>query len=189
MSSNIARLATKIETPTRFFNVESPTYSEGEGPYRLFPFTFSNGVLDISYDGNNFKSQMVDNSGISPYSEPNTVIEIMGGANYLVTSLGSKFKDYIRAWRYDTIDGGSPIELLSKKTLLVPVRECDYPNMGRGTVYRITQTAPSGDDYLIGNEANKFYKTFILKTPLTFTTVEDGVKQYITFRSMLDIED
>lgn len=107
----------------------------------------------------------------------------------MVTSLGDNFKEYIRAWRTATIDAGSPIELY-KPAQVIRVQEGDNDSIdaNSGSSYQVTTKAPASDEYISGTSANVYRTTYIFKTPLTFTTVESGVTQYITFRTMLDQE-
>lgn len=187
MSSAIRTQGVKKEALTRFVKPESPTYDNGSNNI-LFPFTYSNQVLDITYAGNNFKSVMVDNTGNSPDSEPSTAISILGGPQ-LVTSLGANFKAYVRAWRSSTIDSGSPIEVV------VPAQVFRVQEAARGNItsteevsWKISTYAPSGDNYIAGDENNKYRTTYVFKTPLTFSIVEGGVTKYITFTTKLDQE-
>lgn len=172
---------------TRFLKPESPCYDDGTN-VRLFPFSYDNGVLDITYSGNDFESIMVDTTGNNPLSETDTAIRLSGSPR-LVTSLGNNFKAYIRAWRVDTIDEGSPIELYIPSQV-VRVNEADINNVSAnsGASYIESTTAPSSDNYISGGSANEYYSTYIFKTPLTFTIVESGVTKYITFRTKLDQE-
>lgn len=73
---------------------------------------------------------------------------------------------------------------------MVRVQEADTNNIdsGNGNSYLISTVAPTGDGYVAGTESNKYYTTFVFKTPLTFTIVESGVTQYITFRTIMDQE-
>jgi hypothetical protein len=187
MSSAIRSHAVKKEALTRFVKPESPCYNNGNDTV-LFPFSYSNQVLDITYTGNNFKSRMVDDTNNSPSSETATTISILGGS-YLVTSLGENFKAYVRAWRSGTIDAGSPIEVFVPAQLL-RVQEAEVINVSSesGESWLLSTSAPSGDNYITGNDTNKYHTTFIFKTPLTFSIVEAGVKKYITFRTGLDQE-
>lgn len=189
MSSAVRVLAVKKEGLTRFIKPDSPTYYDGNS-YRLFPFSYSNQVLDISYDGNNFKSSMVDSINNSPDNdeETDTTISMLGGP-YLATSLGENFKAYIRSWRSGSIDAGSPIEVVVAPQLL-RVQEVDlsHVNSTSGDSVLISTNAPTGENYVSGNSANKYHTTYIFKTPLTFTIVEGGVKKYITIRTTLDQE-
>jgi len=188
MSSANRERAQKKTALTRFVKPESPCYLETDDNDYLFPFTYSNGVLDISYSGNNFKARMVDISGNSPNSETETAVRIMSGP-YLVSSLGDNFKEYIRSWRSSTIDSGSPIEIYSAPQV-IRVQEADVNNMNAnsGEAYLVSTKPPAIDSYASGSASNSYNKKCVFKTPLTFTIVESGVTQYITFRTIMDQE-
>jgi hypothetical protein len=188
MSSALRTMVVKKEGLTRFIKPESPAYDIGEGDYILFPFSYSNGVLDISFEGNDFESIMVDNLNVGPGGETQTAVSILSGP-YLATSLGDNFKAYIRAWRDGTIDAGSPINVYIAPQLL-KVQEADYANIdaNSGDPYKISTTPPVSDYYTAGDATNKYQTKYVFKTPLTFTIIEDGVKKYITFRTKFDQE-
>jgi hypothetical protein len=187
MTSVLRSIAVLKEGLTRFIKPESPTYDDGSDSV-LFPFSYLNGVLDISYSGNNFKTVMVDNLGQSPDAETDTCISIISAPS-LVSSLGNNFKDYIRAWRNATIDAGSPINIYIRPQV-VRVQEASITNISAnsGESYKVSTKAPASDTYPNGDANNKYQTKYIFKTPLTFTIVEGGVVQYITFRTMLDQE-
>ena len=187
MTSVARTFAVRKEGLTEFLKPESPCYDNGTDNV-LFPFTYSNNVLDITYEGNNFQTQMVDSLNVDPIAETDTAISIIGGP-YVATSLGENFKAYIRAWRDGTIDAGSPIDVYIAPQLY-RVQEADSANIdaNSGEAYKISTSAPSSDNYVAGSTETKYNTTYIFKTPLTFTIVESGVTQYITFRSMLDQE-
>jgi hypothetical protein len=188
MSSSLRSPATRKEGLTRFVKPESPSYNNGSEDV-LFPFSYSNQVLDITYTGNNFKSRMVDVSNQSPDNapggEPDTIISILGGL-YLATSLGPNFKAYIRAWRTG-IDAGSPIEVVVPAQL-IRVQEAGSVSSNSDESWAISSSAPSGDNYVSGDATNNFHTTYVFKTPLTFSLFEGGVKKYITFKTALDQE-
>ena len=194
MSSALRSFAVRKEGLTRFVKPDSPTYTiSGEGAL-LFPFSYNNGVLDITYEGNSFKSLMVDISGVPPSpdqegpgGETDTAVRIMSGP-YLATSLGSNFKDYIRAWRAATIDSGSPIEVYIPPQLL-KVQAADRAVTAFAyDTYNVGTQPPASDNFITGNTLNKFSTTYIFKTPLTFTIVESSVIKYITFQSHIEQE-
>jgi len=179
--------ATKKEGLTRFVKPESPTYNNGDDAV-LFPFTCVNQTLDITYSGNNFKELMVDDLNEAPGAETDTIISVMGGPR-LVTALGENFKAYVRAWRSVTIDSGSAIEVHVPAQVL-RVQEASINNItaNSGEAYLVSESAPTGDNYVTGSTQNNYRTTYVFKTPLTFTIVEGGVTKYITFRSALDQE-
>jgi hypothetical protein len=187
MTSVSRTYGVKKEALTRFIKPESPCYYDDNNDV-LFPFSYSNQVLDISYTGNTFKANMVDTLNREPDSETTSAIQILGGP-VLATSLGENFKNYVRSWRDGSIDAGSPIEVFTPPQLL-RVQEVSYEHVSAdsGDSWKISTTRPSGENYTIGDSADKYRTTYIFKTPLTFTIVEGGVTQYITFRTMLDQE-
>jgi hypothetical protein len=188
MSSIFRKYAVKKEGLTRFVKPESPCYDVSGGDTVLFPFTYSNGVLDISYSGNTFEADMVTTTGIEPGSETDTAVQILSGPQ-LVTSLGDNFKAYIRAWRTSTIDAGSPINIYINPQVL-RVQEAQYSNIdaNSGSSYKISTDPPASDTYPTGSVENNYQVKYIFKTPLTFTILESGVTQYITFKTVLDQE-
>ncbi len=188
MSSMLRSFASRKEGLTRFVKPISPSYEDSElDETVLFPFTYSNGVLDISYSGNNFEADMVDITGNAPEHESYTAVQILG-TPYLVSSLGDNFKAYIRAWKDGIIDAGSPIEIYIAPQV-VRVQEADSNNVRAiSSSYRQTINPPSSDNYVAGSPANKYGVKCIFKTPLTFTIVESGVTQYITFQTAFDQE-
>lgn len=183
--------ALRKEGITRFVKVESPTYRKKNSPPVhdvLFPFTYSNQVLDITYAGNNFKSVMVDENNEEPLGEPDTTVSLLGGL-YLASSLGPNFKAYIRSWRSGSIDAGSPIEVVVPAQL-TRVQEASFENMTATSddVWTISSSIPTNDNYVTGDSTTNYNTTYIFKTPLTFSIVEGGVKKYITFKSSTDQE-
>jgi hypothetical protein len=191
MTSIVSAYKARDQGLARFVKPESPAYNvTGDSENSLvvlFPFSYSNGVLDISYSGNTFKSVMVDDTGNSPSSETDTAVQILGKPQ-LVTSLGDNFKAYIRAWRTG-IDSGSPIEIYINP-LVIRVQEVDLENISAnsGESYRISTQPPASDTYPAGTDTNNYQAKYVFKSPLTFTTIEGGVKQYITFRTAFDQE-
>ena len=111
----------------------------------------------------------------------------MGGA-IVVRALGDNFKDYVREWRDGTIDAGSPIEIYYAPQM-IRVQQADPEHISNDDdSYIVSTTAPSNDSYITGTSANNYLSTYIFKTPLTFTIVESGVTNYITFRTVVDQE-
>ncbi len=189
MTSLIRTFATRKEGLTRFIKPESPCYDDtGLNSIVLFPFTLTNGVLDISYQGNTFEADMVDTTNVDPISETDVAIQVLGGPQ-IVTSLGDNFKSYVRAWRDGTIDAGSPIEIhITPQMIRVQQVDVLNVNANSGQSYLVSTRAPSSDMYIAGSETTKYNTTYVFKTPLTFTILESGVKKYITFRTILDQE-
>lgn len=188
--SSISRAYPKINQGlTRFAKPESPCYNDsGLDLDVLFPFSYSNGVLDISYSGNSFEADMVAVTGRAPDSETDVAVQIMSGPQ-LVTSLGDNFKAYIRSWRDGSIDAGSPINIYINPQV-IRVQEAQFANVdaNSGSSYKISTEPPASDTYPTGAVANNYQVKYVFKTPLTFTILEGGVTQYITFRTAFDQE-
>ena len=190
MSSVSRSFAVAKEGLTKFMRVESVSYEDSnDETTHLFPFVCSNGVLDITYEGSSFQEQMVDISGVSPNDDTNSLCRIIG-APRLATSLGDNFKAYIRSWRAEFIDSGSPIEVVIPAQV-VRVQEGNRNNISgnSGEAYTVSTSKPASDNYITGESANAYRTTYIFKTPLTFSVVEDGVTQYFTFKTITEQED
>jgi hypothetical protein len=144
--------------------------------------------LDISYAGNTFEADMVTTTGQAPDSETDIAIQILSGPR-LVTSLGNNFKAYIRAWRDGTIDPNSPINIYTNPQV-IRVQEAQEANINAnsGNSYKISSQPPASDTYPTGEVANDYQTKYVFKTPLTFTIIESGVTQYITFKTAIDQE-
>jgi hypothetical protein len=188
MTSVLRYFSVKKDGLTLFLKPESPCYDPGTGNNVLFPFSYLNGILDISYSGNNFKESMVDVTGQKPLDETDTSIRMMGGI-FLVTSLGENFKSYIRSWRSATIDPDSPITIYTFPQI-IRVQQASLANIDSDSQesFSISNQPPASDTYPTGSVANDYDTTFIFKTPLTFTIYESGVIKYITFVTILDQE-
>jgi hypothetical protein len=189
MSSLLRAYAPRKEAFTRFLKPESPCYDDTVlSRVVLFPFSYSNGVLDISYQGNNFEADNVTTPNIAPLDETDTAIQVLSGP-YLVTSLGNNFKAYIRAWRDGTIDADSPIDIYIAPQMF-KVQEADTANIdaNNNNSYKISTRPPVSDNYTAGSIATQYNTAYVFKTPLTFTIVESGVTNYITFRTLMDQE-
>lgn len=188
MTSVLRSIAARKEGLTRFIKPESPCFDDGNNTV-LFPFSYENGVLDISYSGNNFRERMVDILNENPRAETDTAVRVSSSGPYLATSLGEHFKDYIRAWRDGSIDAGSPIRIhIAPQLMKVQEAAIESVSGNSGSSYIISNDMPASDTYPTGVEANKYETKFVFKTPLTFTIVEGGVVKYITFRTILDQE-
>lgn len=180
MSSALRSFATPVRLATEFHRVETPCFYDGSRNVP-FPFTYNNGTLDIE-DKHNFNTQMIDSTGNSPNTDPDASVRLMGG-NRLVQHLGDNLKAYIRAWRTGSIDADSPIEIFVHGTVQ-RIQWVNEDNMGDSS-YAVSTNPPSGDTYAQGDSSN-YNSTWMFNKPLTITTIEGGVKTYITFASRLD---
>ena len=187
MSSLLRSKPDLKEGITKFLKPQTPCYLDLNISFnRPFPFTYYNGVLDISLENNRFQEQMINQTGREPNSQSYTAVKIMGGPK-LVTALGENFKTYVRAWKSGVIDAGSPIELYQPSQILrVQEGDINFVNADSEEVFLESTTPPTSDEFECMSLAP--CGTYIFKTPLVFTTIESGVKKYITFFTTLDQE-
>lgn len=181
MTSVLRSFATPPPVPIKFNRIQSACYSDSSlGYITLFPFTYANGILDIAYI-DSFQADMVTTPGEEPLTDPDVAIQVLGGPE-LVRQLGPNFVAYIRAWRAP--DAGTPVEIFINGTVL-KVQAVRNSFIGDDS-YEVSTVPPSSDNYTAGGPVNFYRANWIFKAPLTITTIEGGVKQYITFASRLD---
>jgi hypothetical protein len=193
MSSIVRQYVQTKSALTKFTLVDGPSYTSvitrdlsGEPLITrdiLFPFTWSNGTLDINLI-DDFQEQMIDISGNSPTDECDFMVRQMGGPR-VVRAIGNNFKNYIRAWRSSTININSAIDV-HIPGVVVKVQMADVNHMGDSSVARVTTEAPTADNFTVGDTSNKYRTTYCFKQPLTLRLRESGVTTYITFRTAFD---
>ncbi len=184
MSSIVRQYAQIKSALTKFTLVDGPSYiSSLLGHDMLFPFTWSNGILEINLI-DDFQAQMIDISGNAPTDECDYAVRQMGGPR-VVRAIGDNFKNYIRAWRYDTIDAGSPIDVYIQG-VVVKVQLADVNHMTDAGVAEVSTQAPTSDNFTVGESSNNFRTTYCFKQPLTLRIKESGIDTYITFRTAFD---
>jgi hypothetical protein len=178
MSSILRRNFSTHTTLTKFVGIETPSFDNGSGVDLPFPFTFSNGVLDIALV-DNFEAEMITTTGQAPGEESDYMASILGRTG-IVTSVGTNFQNYIYAWQNGNINTSAPIRVFKPATAIQVQLVGLHPN----NVYNISSTPPSGDNYTIGSPANNYRSAWIFKEPLTVIYKDaSDVDQYITFRS------
>lgn len=187
MSSVLRRTATTKSALTKFTLVDGPTYFDnGLSQTVLFPFVYSNGVLDLNINtaANTFEADMITSTGNAPGEDCDLCVKQMGGTG-LVRALGPNFVAYIRAWRTATIDAGSPVSVYIPG-VVTKVQQTPASALADGDIYEVSTTAPVSDEYITGNPANNYLTSWVFKKPLTITTIEGGVTTYITLRTSFD---
>jgi hypothetical protein len=180
MTSVLRRIATPIRTTTEFHRLETPCFYDGSKDVP-FPFTYSNGVLDIA-DRNNFNANMISSTGNSPNTDPDVSVRLLGGS-HVVEDLGDNFKAYIRAWRTGSIDANSSIDVYVNG-IVQRMQWVDETNMGDNS-YEISSTPPSGDAYIQGSYPD-YNSTWFFSKPLTVRIYESTAPVYITFTTRFD---
>ena len=183
--SSYCRTYYQRSTPTlEYMRLTGPYYQDSLVGYTLIPFTYRNGVLDIALIDNvsGYTGAPLQDNDIGLYTLP--LYKSLGGAG-LVTSLGTNFLNYIKAWR--SIVAGSPVTQVSLVTnpVMIKVQRSSKSTLYSGTVYRVGTSPPSGDTYVDGDATNLYSTSWVFKKPLTIQTIENGVAQYITLTTTL----
>ena len=184
MTSNLRFYSVKKELPTKPVTLTSAYYVGADEQYHLFPFTYSNGTLDIALI-DNFQQAYIDTSGEKPNStscDPAHHYMLLGGTG-VVTKLGPTFIRYIRAaWE---LDSTSPVSIY-QPCAVTKVQEMEEPDDGSSFVqsgFYETTVPPSSDGYIV--PTFDFRTSWIFKTPLTISVVKGGVTTYITFATII----
>ena len=186
MSSILRKNFTKHTSVTEFVEIQSATYDDNiVGENLLFPFTYSNGVLDIALI-DNFEARMITLSGRDPSTDPMYKVKLLGGTG-VVTTIGNNFKNYIRAWKTEDISL-TDIVVDSPITVFKPATVTRVQMVGiinDGGPYEESSVPPSYN-YTIGSPANNYRSVWVFDTPLTISYKNEGDQdRYITFFSRL----
>jgi hypothetical protein len=188
MSSVQSYIANTPSGLTKFIYVNGPGYDDSSmgGIEVLFPFTYSNGVLDLNINpaANSFEADMIDISNNGPSDSVDVAVKLMGGLG-LVRALGPNFLRYIRAWRDGSIDANSPITIYTPG-VMTKVQQIPIGAMTDEKTATISSEPPTSTEYVSGNQANNFMTAWVFKHPLTITILESGIIQYITFSTVFD---
>jgi hypothetical protein len=150
----------------------------------LIPFIYLNGVVDIANidNFNEYNGYPLMNSDIGLYNT--SFYKLVGGCG-LVQSLGANFIRYICAWRSKYTKQPVIQVKLYTNGIMTKVQRSPKTDINSGSTVRINTSPPSNHMYLEGDESVKYRTSWIFKTPLTITTLEDGDIKYITFTSTL----
>jgi hypothetical protein len=178
---------TKNSTYDTFYvRVSGPYYIDTRIGATLMPFTYNNGILDIAFIDNisSFAGTPLMDSDVGVYNLP--IYKVLGG-NGLITSLGKNFIRYICNWR-STLTVAPVITsnvAIYTNGIMTKIQRSSKTELNSGSVFRVNTSPPSGDLYVEGDEGVNYRTSWIFKKPLTITTIEDGVKKYITFTTTL----
>ena len=159
--------------------ISGPTYVGPNSINLLFPFTLSNGVLNINLI-NNFTL----NTGV-PQKMGATVR--LSGSSKNATSIGSNLRTYIknRTWGSNTITDESTISVHTPATMTM-VQQLDETFIGQmdGSPFTVTSGPPPSNFAL---QFPGFGVTFVFLTPLVLKARNSsGQNFYITLNSSWD---
>jgi hypothetical protein len=192
MSSVFRTVAVPVKDG-KFDNISTPCYYDNDlGDDTPIPFTVVNGVLDIAI--NNSSIETFINDGNEPQDDTEFQVKQMGGRR-LITSLGSNFTTYLRN-RIDNIDSlGSPYSgelVIFVKPVMTKI-QLAQPGEVQGltfeNVYGVNDYPPTSDEYIGGDESNKYFTSWVFFKPLTVRFVSSGSAtgyKYMTFSTHYD---
>lgn len=185
------RSYSSFATPTKFFDVLTPAYSDNTilGSYDIpIPFTVSNQVLDINTAQSSAAATFVAN-GDSPETNVHFQCKFLGGAR-VVSAFGPNMLTWLskRIQNHESL--GAPYDgplLLTVQPLMTKIQLAS-PEQGDGplndeSVYGITDAAPSSSEYIGGDESSSYYTTWIFKTPMTIRYRGPSGFRYMTMTS------
>ena len=199
MSSVLRSYAVPVGKSTnKFDNISTPCYNDSEfGEYVPVPFTYSNGVLDIQITNSSVNDFV--NNGSNPNEgeggDDDTEFQAkMCGGVRLVTSLGDTLKTYLRnrIVNQEEIDEYTGDIVLYIQPTMTKV-QLAQPNNVQGltfeNVYGVNDQPPSSDEYVGGDDANKYYTSWVFKTPMTIKYTSSNSStgyRYMTFSTHYD---
>ncbi len=191
MSSVLRQVANNLQGPTKFLQVSGPQYFDSVlDRNMLFPFTYSNGVLDLAFI-DNFEVDMI--TGPDAPQAPNydstsvgPLVKNMGGLG-MVRTLGPNLVTYITEWMAsgNELDDPLPVDAGSLKVhipaAVLRVQSALDTQLDMDKTWTVTTNPPSSSEYVNGDVTNDYRVTWIFKTPLTVTFTSGGVAQYLSF--------
>jgi hypothetical protein len=197
MTSLLRSFAVPVGKNTnKFDNISTPSYSDSDfgesGESVPIPFTYSNGVLDINIT--NSSVQNFVNNGSSPDDETEFQAKFCGGLR-LVHTLGNTLTTYLRnrIANNEGISGeylGDVILYIKPTVTKVQLAQPgDVQGLTFENVYGVNDNPPSSDQYIGGDEANKYYTCWVFKTPMTIkytSSISTTGYRYMTFSTHYD---
>ena len=193
--SSVLRTVSVLGKDGKFDNISTPGYIDSSlGNQEVpIPFTVENGVLDIAIT--NSSVQTFVNNGTEPDDDSEYQAKQMGGRR-LITSIGSNFNTYLRKRIQDIEDisgsayaGELTIEVKPVMTKVQLAQPGNVSGLTFENVYGVNDVPPSSDEYVGGNETNKYYTSWVFYKPLTVRYVSSASTtgyRYITFSTHYD---
>lgn len=191
--SSVSRVFFVSGKEGKFDNISTPTYSDNIlNEYIPIPFTVKNGVLDIAITNSSVETFV--NNGDAPNDDTEFQAKQMGGRR-LVTSLGPNFITYLRRL-IQNIDSLGAMYSEELTIFIKPVMskiQLAQPGQVQGltfeNAYGVNNYPPTSDEYVGGDQSNKYFTSWIFYKPLSIRFVSPlsatGYK-YITFSTHYD---
>jgi hypothetical protein len=148
----------------------------------LYPFTYSNGILDLNYI-DNFEADVVT-GGEPPIGDDTTAgpfVKNMGGLG-LVRSLGPNMIEYVTNWMTNNGPGAPDAGSIQVYTpgSVIRVQAALKTQLDMYDTYTIQDDAPSSSEFVWGNAADNYRATWVFKTPICITFTTGGTRKYLS---------
>lgn len=188
--TSVQRYANQIgKDVPKVLGVSGPRYTDSSlnNLIMLFPFIYSNGVLDLNYI-DSFYTDMVAIPNQSPVNSSCDDVPLsraMGGLG-MVTTIGPNLVEYLNAWL-----GNAPgtVYTIYRNGTVTKVQTYLPQDIYTDEPYTITTIPPDSDTYPWGSPNSEYRTTWIFRTPLTIRYIDSGnVTQYLTLTSTYNID-
>jgi len=153
------------------------------------PFSLKNGVVDINLE-DDVESELIENE-TSGTQLIEGLCKDIGGMS-IATTLGPNFIRWLYNWVADYYND-SVIDTFSvyipstmTKVQTTDENSDEFKVLENDIIdepYGISEYAPSGDDYILGNTSNNYRTCWVFKTPLTIKFTVDGDSYYLTYNT------
>jgi hypothetical protein len=178
----------KITQETKFHHIKTVGYYDSSVNATIpVPFIVQNETIDIHIE-DNVEADLIENETAgSEYIT--SLCKSMGGLT-LATKLGPNFIRWLNNWVADYYNSS----VIDTFTVHVPAtmtriqmtneQNEDYDVLKNDTYdepWGVSLNAPSSDNFVNGNEGNKWLSRWVFKTPLTVKFMLDGSPRYLTY--------
>jgi hypothetical protein len=191
--SSVCRTFSTPGKDGKYDNISTPTYSDTSlNQYIPIPFTIINGVLDIAITSSSVETFV--NDGTAPNDDTEFQAKQMGGRR-LATSLGPTFILYLQGLiqNIDSLGALYSGELIIAVNPVMTKVQLAQPGQVSGltfeNVYGVNNNPPTSDEYIGGDQSNKYFTSWVFYKPLTVRFVSSDSStgyKYITFSTHYD---
>ena len=196
MSSLLRQRVEPKHTDTRLLSIRSPSYVSvlyGSSVI-LFPFTYSNGVLDLNIQDD--VQSLITAGTFDAGNNHLFPVKLLGGT-HMVSSIGSNFDAYVRSVIKNI--NSLAYNYTNSITVYVPPVvtkvQASMPVAGQLPPLLITRSMhdslvpPSSDGYNYAGSDSDHWRTYwVFKTPLTLQYIIGVTNKYLTFTTRFEYQ-
>lgn len=189
MSSTLRSRAV-ISDATKFHHIKTVGYYDDSiGSTMPVPFTCRNGEIDIHIQ-DAVEADLIENETAGS-ALVEGLVKDMGGLT-VVTRLGPNFIRWLNNWVADYYNNSVidtfTVQVPATMTKVQGTDEDSYDfdvmeNEINDEPWGFSDSAPSSDGFVAGKESNKYFTSWIFKTPLTIKFLVDGTPRYLTYNT------